>query len=344
MTQKRRGFTLVELLVVIGIIALLISILLPALSKARKAANTTKCLANMHSIGNALQIYVANNNGYIPGSPNTTGRFLLSTGFSNSNTPGINQIFDWMSPISDAIGAKVPYSSTADAGRSNGQARWDRVNFQLTTPMFVCPENQSVCTLYGGASAVFPGAVNVPGYVPYLSMCSSMLPLLLNNPTAGDTTSPTTMGNAYANPPPGYAPKINKLGSGANKIFISDGARYIVLASNSFDMDFGYNGTVGGAYSDWGAYTQYAYGRPRTAGSGSTPDSRSLWERHGGNTPNTYRFSAVFFDGHAATVGDLEGSNPNLWAPKGTTIARSEFWPDTLAKYVTSPGNYVVGD
>src|SRR3954447_14996611 len=61
--RRARGFTLVELLVVIGIIAVLIGILLPALNKARKAARTTACLSNVRQLVLGEIQYVTDNKG-----------------------------------------------------------------------------------------------------------------------------------------------------------------------------------------------------------------------------------------------------------------------------------------
>lgn len=77
---RRVGFTLVELLVVIGIIAVLVSILLPALQRARDSAATIKCASNVRSMVQGLLAYSAENKQYLPGSYGYLGTYI---------TPGV---------------------------------------------------------------------------------------------------------------------------------------------------------------------------------------------------------------------------------------------------------------
>src|SRR5687768_9679296 len=82
--QANRGFTLVELLVVIGIIALLVSMLLPALGRAKEQARRAACLSNLRQMGQALHMYANANKGHMPrtgnlapGTPEFTGLFYM---------------------------------------------------------------------------------------------------------------------------------------------------------------------------------------------------------------------------------------------------------------------------
>ena len=97
-TRSTRAFTLVELLVVIGIIALLISILLPALSKARAAATNIKCQSNLHTIGEAIAIYINLYHNYLPaavtglgGSNDTHWDATLQQMLGRTGNIGFNQ-------------------------------------------------------------------------------------------------------------------------------------------------------------------------------------------------------------------------------------------------------------
>jgi prepilin-type processing-associated H-X9-DG protein/prepilin-type N-terminal cleavage/methylation domain-containing protein len=140
--RERGGFTLVELLIVIGIIALLVGILLPALNKARAAAQTVQCASNLRQWGVGLQMYVDENQGLMPfkgckGYDNTTDII----GPSNGAPLGIAEPSIWYNALPPLTGVKTYYQMMLDA--QNGVQPLPSFG---SNSLFICPSATGVGT------------------------------------------------------------------------------------------------------------------------------------------------------------------------------------------------------
>ena len=133
-TVSRGGFTLVELLVVIGIIAVLIGILLPALMRARAQSNAVKCMSNLHQIAVGLVQYATENGGAIIPSYNLP----LAPGATTNYTGGPGQPLEGWACILDRDGL-VPSPQ------------------QDTNTIFYCPDTVDIEGVKDGQTGNDPG-------------------------------------------------------------------------------------------------------------------------------------------------------------------------------------------
>ncbi len=357
--QSRRAFTLVELLVVIGIIALLISILMPSLSKAREAARSVSCMANLRAIGQGMQLYVSQYKGNIPGSPWTSGRHLwrdngasASVLYTRTNVPtGPTEYFDFIAPLAQVMGLKLP--NTTD-GRIRAWQYYDGNSLR----QFQCPSNfGTLATLYGSN----PGA---PFQTVGQSISYGTAGIFLMQPNPNQYNTSTGWGgfmrdtNNYWDLPGGYTPRITRIGASSTKIYAYDSGKWsrpIANAPPTYSYQAVDESVINSTFTDYGAFHGNSKSLNRkgayTTLTAGENDARIFGFRHGTKkaraNKSMYRFNAVFFDGHVENIADIDGANPAMWMPRGTVMTPNPATnvgdgpyvsPDVVTKYGISTG------
>ncbi len=323
-----RGFTLIELLVVISIIALLISILLPALASARRIGQRVACMANLREIAKGMLEYEIDNEGYIVGAPAGSGAYLQSESGAWGQSV---QRWDFMGPI-----AKLWNMGYDNPSRGDTQGVIQRFRRIVDDEPFLCPSNKFLSQWFGGPNA---GAVRMVSYntVRYQ--------LFQREPFGSDPRGVSWYDNSHEQKlPEGWKPYVQKMGSLSRKVFCADGARYSTSAVAP-DYDLSVHAGWGGAFADVGPYTDWSRSWDRSWAPGNNHDgdfdAREFGMRHATAEPaagapaNAYKMNLAFFDGHVETMGDLDASNPQMWLPVGSrlVVGGARIYNDTLQRF-----------
>jgi len=307
--RERRwpGFTLPELLVVMALICLLLSVLLPSMSRTREQAAAVVCLSNLRNLAQAGASYQTEHRGFIAGSPMTSGFPLLVKDLGNAGQwkagMALN-IFDFAVPLLQQM--QIPLPKQMDAETEDSLVR---KYYPLTTSnVFHCPTNKQVAVSWPFNNGV---VIEAPSYLTMNTLMRggpdtyAFWRMPENKARLNKSTVKSPSGATYIEAaeykdvgqsdtwdilvPRNYVPRIDRIGNMGIKVFLADGLRFF-KPPNTIDYNIHTTGFAG----DMSAQPPSDI-KATSNGAREYNLARKYSYRHGGGTT----INAAFFDGHA---------------------------------------------
>lgn len=300
------GFTLIEILVVVALIALLMAILLPSLANAREQARATVCGAHLRQIGLAARSYGETHRGWMAGSPNTSGNGarpgFLARPYEGDrfHFPSLH-VFDWANPLLVEMNTRPP---------DDFQARYEAA----VTGVMQCPSNRRPADRVELLETLLPENTIAPSYA-----ASRYFQYVGEGVKTGDVRG--TLWWSEDSIPPNYAPRFERLEKPGVKAFLAD--------AHVVSEDRGVLNNANWGFSSHGAWRSHEMEDP-AAYRGET--WKSEYFRHRG------AINILAYDGHVELQRDEDGRanggqglgarRARWWFPSGTQV---EFLPSRRA-------------
>ncbi|MHC4442018.1 MAG: type II secretion system protein [Planctomycetota bacterium] len=279
--QHHKGFTLIEILVVVAIIALLIAVLLPSLAAAREQTRSAVCGQHLRQIGIAGSAYVNIHKGWLVGSPYTSGNGARS-GFpdgqyqSDPNHYPALHLFDWANPLLYVVSAGPPVEFKQRYAAAVGET-------------FSCPANRRIVgpVKHPALKNLIPADARAPSYA------TSRYFMFLGQATRAKQKEETLFMTKKCLPPD-YLPKLDRIKYPQKKAFLADAH---VVSSTDGEL----------SNANWGFASQGAWRKLKKDGPFNYRGAflkDQIWRHRGA-------INILAFDGHVQrqTEGDSTARN-----------------------------------